>query len=192
MLSRNDLLQKYKNVVERSESFQIVQNDTEEYFGPISLPSYCSIPKEFISLFKILWNGVTDENIGKITEFLNKFYKLEKPEQPMKPSIKRPYIPKYNLYQQSENYDLHVEPGDEKFDRANHIVNILRCKGMASQFGLTLNDLKNYFTEKCDHPAIFNYANTDLWNEEELSDLLRQLCGETEQILLNGFKIYLS
>lgn len=188
MLSREELLKQYGNVfVESEKPYQVEQEDVEEYSGPVSLPSYCSIPKEMIPLFKTLWNGVTDENIGKISEFLNKFYKTEQVDHQVdQHPTKRPYIPKYNLYEQSENYDLHVERGDERFDRANNLVNILRSKGMASQFGLTLDDLKKYFTEKCDDPAIFNYANTDLWNEEELSDLLRQMCGETEQILLNG------
>lgn len=195
MLKREELLNLYSSVLNsRPRGQQVIE---EEEHGSISLPPYLKIPKNFLPLFKNLWNGITDENFGKVSDFMIKFYKSTTTSQspvdqaPIGQRESRQYIPKYNLYEQSENFDLHVERGDEKFDHANRVVNILRSKGMASQFGLTLDDLKKYFQgeKRVDHPAIYNYANTEMWNEEELSDLLRQLCGEKEQILLNGFEL---
>eukprot|EP01080_Neovahlkampfia_damariscottae_P002512 gene2512-3218_t len=96
------------------------------------------------------------------------------------------YIPKYNTFEKSENFDYHVEAGDEKFERANKIVNIMRSRGLNTEFCLHYEEVEKFFNENPEYNQIglYNYSNLQNWNDDEISDILTQLCGEEENLLL--------
>lgn len=152
-------------------------------------PRYVKIPKIYQDLFNALFQ---EQDLKKKFEIYQDFHEKKVKNTKVKYNS-NVYIPKYNTFEKEENFDLHAELGDEKYDMAKLPNNILRSRGLKKQFKLRLEDFKEYFEH---HPDIshqkhlFNYSHLDLWNEEQLDDIERQLEGEKEEILLTMDSLY--
>jgi hypothetical protein len=144
------------------------------------LPPYCLeiLPKKYFNTFKTLVNSNEIHLPKELSGIVSKKQKTE-----YKSSF---YIPKYNTFEKCQNFDLHVEKEDEAFERANKIVNILRSQGLNTEFCLNFDQVVEFFKEnnKFNHISLYNYSNIQQWNEEEVTDILRQLTGEEENLLL--------
>jgi hypothetical protein len=144
------------------------------------LPPYCLeiLPKKYFITFKTLVNSyeIQIPNETPVTD-------SKKKKSEYKSSF---YIPKYNTFEKCQNFDLHVEKEDESFERANKIVNILRSQGLNTEFCLDFDHIVEFFQEnnKFNHISLYNYSNIKQWKEEEVTDILRQLTGEEENLLL--------
>ena len=149
------------------------------------LPPYCEtvLPQKYKILFTMM---NSNSNKNEIFQFLLRIQnekKIKKKKIEYKSKI---YIPKYNIFEKSENFDYHVEKGDENFEKANKIVNIMRSRGLNSEFCLNFDQIENFFKNNPNFNsiALYNYANIENWNDDEISDISAQLCGEEENLLL--------
>lgn len=150
----------------------------------LKFPNYVKISVNYQKLFENLFQE--KDNYQRFI-ICKEFHENKEKQQNIKYNS-NVYIPKYNTFEQNENLDLHAEHGDEKYDIARNPNNILRSRGLKKQFKLLLDDLKEYFDQHTNikhKNHLYNYSHLELWNEEQLEDIERQLEGEKEEIVLN-------